>query len=330
MSIQQFRNATVYQIVNDDCGLTPMNLGKCLVPKAARQIASQEFSTMGFVSPFGGENSLVGLVNLDTYLISVLKQERLLPGKAVKQAVEAKVAKIEEAEQRRLWAKEKSQIKEEVVMAMLPHAFVVHSRLNALIQYPYIFIDTNSAKKAEDVLCLLREALGSLPVRPLAVKVDPVVSFTHWVANGVSPSNTLSVGEAFKSSVPSEKPETLSGKNVCLSDEDIVDLFANGRQVTELELSFNLRDDWAIPFNLTADLVFKGIQWPVEMGDKLSDDLGEDANTLTEARATYLLLSTELRAMVAEVVEALGGELVATGLSEADWIEDPVDEDELV
>lgn len=317
MSIQQFRHASVYQIVGDGLGLTPANLVKCLPEKSARKIASNELSTMGFVPPLGDQHAMLSVISVGTYLISVLKTERLLPGKAVKQAVEAKIKAIELDQQRRVWAKEKSQIKDEVVQAMLPHAFVVNSRLNALISYPYIFIDTNSAKKAEDVLCLLREALGSLPVRPLTVKMQPTTVFTHSVSNSVHPSDRLLAGEAFKSSVPSEKPETLSGKNVCLSDEEIVNLFTGGREVTELELMYQ-REDWTIPFTLTSDLVFKGIQWPSEMIDKLSDDLGEDDNAATEARATYLLLSAELSAMVAEVVEALGGEQGSTGLSEED------------
>lgn len=317
MSIQQFRNASVYQIVGDNIFRGLAELNNQLVEKQARQIASNELSTMGFVPPLGDQHAMLSMIGINTLLISVLKTERLLPGKAVKQAVDRKIAKLEKDEERRVWAKEKSQIKDEVVQAMIPHAFVVNSRLNALISYPYIFIDTNSAKKAEDVLCLLREALGSLPVRPLTVKMQPTTVFTHSVANSVHPSDRLLAGEAFKSSVPSEKPETLSGKNVCLSDDEIVNLFTGGREVTELELLYQ-GEDWTIPFTLTADLVFKGIQWPSEMIDKLSDDLGEDDNAATEARATYLLLSTELSAMVAEVVEALGGEQGSTGLSDED------------
>ncbi|MGV7910190.1 recombination-associated protein RdgC, partial [Mycobacterium kansasii] len=46
-----------------------------------------------------------------------------------------------------------------------------------------IIVNESSAKKAEDLLSTLREAVGSLPVRPIAVKVAPSATLTDWLKN---------------------------------------------------------------------------------------------------------------------------------------------------
>jgi len=45
-----------------------------------------------------------------------------------------------------------------------------------------IIIDTASRGKAEDVLSLLRKAIGTLPVKGVETKVEPSEVMTSWVS----------------------------------------------------------------------------------------------------------------------------------------------------
>src|SRR3546814_2641885 len=61
------------------------------------------------------------------------------------------------------------QIKDEIIQAFLPRAFIRKSGTFAAIdaERGLILVNSASPKKAEDLLSTLREAIGSLPVRPL-------------------------------------------------------------------------------------------------------------------------------------------------------------------
>lgn len=310
MSIKLLNNVLTYRFTQP----IPLHdleaLSEALQTKAARNPASQELSTMGFIEPLGVDDDYAEPIGAKGIFIAARKSERLLPGKVVKQNVEAKVREIEQEQMRKVYAKEKARIKDEIVQAMMPHAFVSHSRLNALICPPYVFVETTSAKKAEDLLSLLRSALGSLPLRPVGTKVSPIVSFTEWVKNpDLSAPAAFSLGESFQSRGASEESSTLSGKNVDLSEDDIVQLIESGRRVNQLELIWKPEGtSFDIPFTVNEMLGIKGIQWPEELHQQIRDDIGEDESKVTEARATLLLVQDLMVKLLGDLLDALGGE----------------------
>ena len=83
-------------------------------------------------------------------------------------------------------------MKDEIVQTLLPRAFIRRSSTFAAIapSLGLILVDSASAKKAEDLLSTLREALGSLPVRPLSVKVAPTATLTDWVKTRKPPATS--------------------------------------------------------------------------------------------------------------------------------------------
>ena len=73
--------------------------------------------------------------------------------------------------------------KEEVFQHLLPQAFSRHLLQYALIdkQQGWIIVDASSANKADALISLLRDTLGSLPVKPLEVNVAPTFIMTEWL-----------------------------------------------------------------------------------------------------------------------------------------------------
>jgi recombination associated protein RdgC len=309
----------------------PVEFSSQLAEHCAKPLGPQQLSTMGFITPFGVAKQYAELIEYTlaphrTFYISAQKTERLLPAKVVRQAVDAKIREIEKDQDRKVYSKERNQIKDEIVISMLPRAFQTSSRINALICYPYIFVEATSSKKAEELLSLLREALGSLPVRPVTAKMSPVTMMTDWMKHGTP--LPFFKGEAFQSRATSQESSTLSGKNVDLSEDDIRELFETDREVTQLQMSFvsdnGSTDIGSTLFTLTDGLTLKGIQWPDQFSEKLQDDLGEDEDQINVARASLLLISNGLKQLNSELLEALGGEELGQSVSE------PAEEEELV
>lgn len=321
MSIKMFRNATIYRINSEELpqlfSLSD-DLQEALASKKAREPASQEISAIGFVPPFSRHEDaeLFEHCRGAIYLM-VEKAERLLPGKAIRQAVEKKVAEIEANECRKVYAKERSQIKDDIIMAKLPQTLVQNSRTAILIDWPYVIVDSASSKKADEALTTLRHALGSLPVRPVATKLSPGFVMTEWAKHGPQSDYTMALGEAFKCSVPSGNGQTLSGSNVDLGSEPVQQALSNGYQITELELRWtNADSDLTHSMTLSDKLAIKRINWDTAMVERVSADIGEDDSFETQMRATLLLVRTELQFVIRELLSALGGEQEPQGVSE--------------
>src|SRR5690606_1204859 len=108
-------------------------------------------------------------------LIAARQGERILPAAVVRDSVQGKADEVEAAAARKDYNKATDQIKDEIVQPLMPRAFIRKSVTRAAIdpQRGFIYVDASSSKRAEELLSALREALGSLPVRPVTVKQAP-------------------------------------------------------------------------------------------------------------------------------------------------------------
>ena len=178
-----FRNLLMYRLAANTT-LTADALETALTSKPALPCGSQTLSTYGFIPPFGkDEDAPLVHIGQGFFLICARTEERILPGSVVRDAVQEKVDEIEAAQSRKVYKKEKDQIKDEVTQALLPRAFIRRSKTFAAIApaQGLILVDSASAKRAEELLSTLREVLGSLPVRPVGVKTAPTAPFTQLV-----------------------------------------------------------------------------------------------------------------------------------------------------
>ena len=178
-----FKNLLVYRLTQN-LAFDVEALEQALASKRARACESQELTTYGFVAPFGkGADAPLVHVGGDFLLVGARKEERILPGSVVRDAVAEKVEEIETEQMRKVYKKERDQIKDEIVQAFLPRAFIRRSSTFAAIapKLGLILVNSPSPKRAEDLLSTLREVLGTLPVRPATVKISPSATMTDWL-----------------------------------------------------------------------------------------------------------------------------------------------------
>lgn len=304
-----FRNLLVYRLTQD-IPLDAEALETALAAKPARSCASQELSTYGFIAPFGkGEDAPLVHVSGDFLLIAARKEERILPGSVVRDALKEKVDEIEAEQMRKVYKKERDQLKDEIVQTFLPRAFIRKSATFAAIapKQGLILVDSASAKRAEDLLSTLREAIGSLPVRPLTVKIAPSATLTDWVKTQQAAADFTVLDECELRDTHEDGGVVRCKRQDLTSDEIQLHMTA-GKQVTQLSLAWQDK----LSFMLDDKLVVKRLRFEDLLQDQAEQDGGDD--DLGQQDASFTLMMMTLVEFLPKLFEALGGEDTPQGI----------------
>ncbi|HEX8590663.1 recombination-associated protein RdgC [Pseudomonas sp.] len=298
-----FRNLLVYRITQA-MEIDAAAIEQALASKRARPCGRQELETYGFVAPVGGgeDAPLLHVVGGFLYLVAK-KSARNLPGAVVRDAVTEKVKDIEERQARKVYKKERDQLKDEVIQQLLPHAFVRHSTTRALImpEQGLIVVDSASPKVAEDLLSTLRECIGSLPVRPLTVKIAPTAMVTEWVKQQRAGEGFFVLDECEMRDTTEDGGIVRCKRQDLTSDEIQLHLSA-GKLVTQLALAWQDK----LSFMLDDKLVIKRLKFEQILHDKADDDGGND--DAGQKDATLLIMGATFAEFIPELAEKLGGE----------------------
>ncbi|KXU34566.1 recombination-associated protein RdgC [Ventosimonas gracilis] len=298
-----FRNLLVYRFTQD-INLDAEHLAKALTAKAAKPCASGELFSYGFSAPLGkGADAPLVHASGDFLLIAASKEERLLPGAVVKDALKEKIEEIESAQMRKVYRKEREQMQDEIVQSLLPRAFIRRSQTLAAIapKLGLLLVNGASANRAEELLTTLREAIGSLPLRPVSVKIAPSATLTDWLKNQKAADGFVLQGDCELRDTH-EDGGIVRCQRQDLASEEIQLHLASGKIVTQLAL------DWQekITFVLDDKLVIKRLRFADLLTEQAATDGGDDA--LAEQDASFTLMMLTLSEFLSALFEALGGE----------------------
>lgn len=298
-----FRNARVFRFTKP-FDISAEALEEKLQGDAFKPCGPQETSREGWVPPLGKHSEqLVHSAN-GYHLIALRKEEKILPGSVVKEVVEERAEAIELEQGRKVRRKEKDEIKEQVLLEMLPQAFSKNRRCYAYLapQDGVLVVDAGSAKQAEDLASTLRKSLGSLPVRPPVVQQAPAFTFTGWLNQTVDRPAQLVLGNECELKDPSEDGGVVRCKGLDLQADEIRNHLDAGMQVTKLAVTWE--DN--VSFLLDEELGIRRIKF----GDTLQDQLdGVDSDdAVARFDAAFTLMTLELSRMIPGLLEALGGE----------------------
>lgn len=234
-----------------------------------------------------------------TMLISLMREEKVLPSAAIKHKLDEQVVKIQTAEGRNVGRREKQELREAIIDDLLPKALIKSSRTYGLFAGEWLFVDTANRRKAENLLTKLREALGGLPAQQPVTHQSPASLMTNWLLQGEAQGRFVLDSDVTLVGVGDVAPKVkISRKD--LTAEDVVQHAKNGMIVTELGLIWNDR----VAFILTQDLTLKRIQW-LDVVQEEAEGSCDDAESM--AYATQLLMEAALSAILGELVDLLGG-----------------------
>ncbi len=304
-----FRNLLVYRLTQD-LPFVADELQAALAAKPARPCASQELTTYGFVAPFGkGADAPLVHVSQDFILIAARKEDRILPGSVVRDALKEKVEEIEAEQMRKVYKKERDQLKDEIIQAFLPRAFIRRSTTFAAIapKQGLILVNSASPKRAEDLLSTLREAIGSLPVRPLTVKMAPTAVLTEWVKTQQAAEHFTALDEC-ELRDPQEDGGIIRCKRQDLTSDEIQLHLSTGKQVTQLSLAWQDK----LSFVLDEKMIVKRLRFEDLLQDQAEQDGGDD--DLSQQDASFTLMMLTFGEFLPQLFDALGGEDIPQGI----------------
>ncbi|MDI5936302.1 recombination-associated protein RdgC [Halomonas sp. M4R5S39] len=283
-------------------------LEAALSEQAFRPLGGSEPRRLGWCAPAGRAGTQLLHELQGQRLITALRQERLLPASVVREEVEERSAELEAREGRKLRRQEKLGIKEQVYEELLPRAFVRTQKVDLWwdTRRGLIGVNTSSRKRAEEVLDLLRETLGSLKVTPLSSQTLPMRAMTGWLVEpGERPADMV-LGDQVELKAKGDDG-VLRARQVDLDSDEIQRLLESGRQASKLALEIEGR----LSFVLHDDLALKSLRFGDALIDEATNsDDGDDA--LVRLETDFLLMSQALGENVDRLIDWLGGEAGTT------------------
>lgn len=297
-----FKNIRFYRF-RQPFNLTPDALEKYLAPLAFNSCPSHQPFSIGWVPPMGRHgSSLVHSAN-GNIMLTMAKEERILPGAVVNAEVDKKVIEIQDKESRKVGRKEKQEIKDEVTMAMLPKAFTRMSKVSLYIapQDNWMVIDASSANKADEVIALLRKALGTLAIYPPNVKHAPTAMMTSWLKDNDIPSG-VGIGESCELKSADEEESTVRCSKQDLMADEVKNHIECGKMVTKLQLNYQDHID----FVLQDDMSVRRIKFADDITKEL-DDLESD-DVAGRFDAEFSIMTLELNPLLTSLLDWFGGE----------------------
>ncbi len=287
-----------------------------LLENQIRPCGKIERMTFGWAAPMGGEEMPLVVVSQDKLLISAKKIEKLLPTTVVKEHALERIAEIEADQDRKVGAREKRAIMEEMTLTLLPKAFTKSSRINAYIDVGLglLIIDTSSTAKAEELTVLLRQTLGQLKIKSIEVNDSIRHHLTRWLVEDAPPQDFYLERDCEIQDPRAEKTK-IKCSNLDLPNKEIEGLIEKGTEVIQLGLTWSDR----LSFIVDENLVLRKL----EFLDLVQDQVDDAAAETDEERfmADFTIFSSEIEAMLPLLYTGLGG-LVPLENAQEERVED--------
>ncbi|MGV3653086.1 MAG: recombination-associated protein RdgC [Noviherbaspirillum sp.] len=294
-----FKNLQIYRLPAP-WAVSAEQLEASLAPQAFAGCSSLEPQSQGWLSP-RDNGQLVHTVNRQLLLV-LGTEKKLLPASVINQVAKAKAAELEEQQGFKPGRKQMKELKEQVADELLPRAFSLRSSTGVWIDpvNGWLVIDAASSAKAEDVIRLLVKAIDKFPLDTLRVVQSPVAAMTGWLSSDEAPGG-FTVDQDTELRATGEGKATVRYVRHTLEPEDVRRHIEAGKQCTRLAMTWADR----ISFVLTENLAIKRVT-PLDVL-KESNEVSS-ANDDERFDTDMTLMTGELARMIADLVEALGGE----------------------
>ncbi len=297
-----FKNLRAYRLTSP-FELSPEQLGEKLQQHVFEPCGKSQALSLGWVSPIGDGSSELVHAAAGRFLLKLKREEKLLPSTVVREQLEEKVALIEEDQGRKVYRKERLTLKDEIVQDCLPRAFTRSTALFAYIdtRSNWVFVDAASAGRAEEMLNLLRECIGSFPVVLPQVVNAPAATMTGWLAHQ-NLSDEFALGEECELREFGEEGGVVRCRGVDLLSEEVETHLNAGKQVARLSLHWEER----LSLVIAEDLCLRRL--------KFSDELLKENDEIPESElaarldADFALMSEAVIGLQDAVIALFGGE----------------------
>lgn len=309
-----FRNLSVYRLP-EDWQEIPSDLELRLADRCLFPCAPFEMISRGWVNASPAQRLLH---TVETQRLMVLgTEQKLLPASVIRQVTAERAARQAEEQGFPCGRKQLRDLRLQVAEELKARALCRRSETRAWIDGTgrWFVVDSASAKRAEDVIEVLRATLGSFAVVPLATERSPAVAMASWLNQGEAPAN-FSLDDSLELRAADKTPSVIRYTHCPPESHELRARLASGMMPTRLGLTWKGR----ISFVLTDKLVIRQVEF-LELSEDTAEPEDAEVDPVERFDAELLLMAGELREMLADLIEALGGEVRAPANAPAASVE---------
>ncbi len=274
----------------------------------ADQLAAGELSpcgklepgSAGWVSPYGRDAEILTHIVGNCVLIRYGMEEKVLPPAVVKDAVNQRLAEAERTTGQRAPRSEKLRMKDEVLMDLLPRAFIKPRHVDAYLDLEagWLVVDSASRKLADELVGLLRMNVTGLKISAPDAKPAICNKLTYWLKEGRPPEG-FELGDECDLRDERDVAATIRCRRQDLDRGDIRRHLDQGMQTFRLGLVWQER----FSFSLSEELTLLRVKALDQVQEQLSEVRTESA--MEELDARFALFSLEFRALLEQVCGAV-------------------------
>ena len=295
-----FRNARPYRLPGR-LGIDASELSQRLSRRPFQPCRPSQPVSSGWVAALSDDASDFVHKSGDYWLIRLQREERLLPASVIRSEVNSRIQEIQAVQGRRVQRKERLDIVDEVTQYLMPRAFTKAQHLEALVndREGWVWVNTASAARAEELLSLLREGLGNLSVVIPDTQKSPVIVMSQWLLKGGLPEG-LSLGGDADLEDSQKEGGVVRVRGMYLESDEIRRHIESGKQAVGLALSWQDQVDFVVD----RDLSLRRIRFSDEL-KSINEELQEDV--LARRDADWLLVGETLSTLQTAIAKTFGG-----------------------
>lgn len=301
-----FRNLVLYRL---PAGFAPAaaELEAALDRKPLNPCGSFDMQTRGFVACGYEQRTLYS--QGQQHLLCLGVEQKLLPASIINQVAKERAVELEQQQGHPVGRRQMRELKLRVGDELRARALTRRRTTFAWLDLPggWLAVNTASSGRAEELVETLRDALGTLPVVPFDTRNAPSGSMAAWLTHG-DPPGRFTIAEDLELTAIDGKGAAIRYVRHPLDCPEIRQHLSAGKAPTRLGLTWNGR----ISFLLHQNLHVKRVQFL----DVYQDDNAKGENPHEQFDIDFALMTGELRQLLGELTQALGGAAAGEGARE--------------
>ena len=302
-----FRNLVLYRLP-PGWSMSAVQLEEKLEARPLQPCGALDMLSRGWVAPAPGERLLHVLG--EHYLLALGVEQKLLPASIIRQEAQRR-ARIKEGSQgfpvgKRQMRDLKLQVSEELRARALSRQRSTRAWIDP--RGGWCVVDAASPAKAEELIETLRDTLGSFAVQFVQTQRAPHTSMAAWLTHGGAPGR-FALDQDLTLMTADGSKATVRYTRHALDLREIRSHLESGKYPAQLGVSWNDR----VACLLTEKLAVKRVQFldlePDAPGADAQHEQAAAVDPLEKFDADFALMTGELTQLLAELLQALGGEV---------------------
>lgn len=300
-----FKNLMLYRL-GPGWPASAQELEQALAAEPFNPCAATQAKSIGWAPPRGEKHGALVEVVDGQWIARHVAETKSVPADAVRRKVDEAVARLEQTTGRKPGRKERRDLHDDALNALLPHAFARQRALCVWINpvTRVLLVDAASQSAADEVIASLVRAAGQrFEVARLQTNTSPQAAMAAWLADGDGDAlhESFHIERECELLGAGDEPARVRFDRHSICTEEVRQHIREGKLPTRLALGWQGR----VGFTLTRAMHIKKVAFTGAALEKAAAKPAEDERF----DADVCLATGELNGLISDLVDALGGEI---------------------